>query len=224
MNQESKDSVIFEGNMANNDDVKNFSNKNTDVTVTHLQTDIQENLPFSVWDDGVLTDFLETKNDDPWVESKFKGYIYLTPKQKGNFGECFVERYAKLHRHEVVRPTTPSNGPYDRIIGGYKTEIKFSLTMGKKKPNRFIINHVARGKDWDRLIFVCINGPSDSEWEIKWFNKEDFINHLELLGSEECLFRRQQGGSKGGNDDFMCSGKNPEQLISQSWVHSFSEW
>ncbi len=180
--------------------------------------------PTSVFADGVLAKFLADNTRDPWMATPFQGYVHMDPKQKGEFGEQFVERYAQLQGHMVARAKT-STAPYDRIINGHRTEIKFSLAMRNREggisPNRFIINHAAKGKDWDRFIFVCINGPLESDWVIKWFSKADFLSHLD---SSDCLFREQQGGRSGGNDDYMCSGAKAERLISQPWVQPFSLW
>jgi hypothetical protein len=179
----------------------------------------------SVFSDGNLTEFLTHNTRDPWTGTPFQGYVHMDPKQKGEFGERFVERYASLRGFLVERAAT-STAPYDRIIGGHRTEIKFSLAMrhrdGGVTPNRFIINHAAKGKDWDRFIFVCINGGDEQDWVVKWFTKADFISHLET--NEDCLFRKQQGGKNGGNDDYMCSGARAERLIGQAWVKPFNEW
>ena len=184
----------------------------------------------SIFSDGFLQDFLFQNLKDPWIGTPFQGYVNVDPKQKGEFGEEFVERFAKRSGFSVDRAPT-STAPYDRIIGGYRTEIKFSLAYksnaGKAGalwplgivPNRFMINHVAKGKEWDRLIFVCINGPEEKDWIVKWFKRDDFITHL---NSKECLFRTQQGGKKGGNDDYIC--QHGERLIEQPWVKDFSEW
>jgi hypothetical protein len=108
------------------------------------------------------------------------------------------------------------------VIDGILTEIKFSLaTRNKKggvKKDSFIINHVSRDKDWERLIFFGIN-PDEEDARLVWFSKEDFVAHLE---SDECLFAHQQGGKSIENDDFICT--KVSALLAQSWVRSIDEW
>jgi hypothetical protein len=185
----------------------------------------------SIWDDGILRELIEKNNNsDPWVGTPFQGYVNLTPKQKGVFGEMFVERYAALLGLSV-EPAPTSTAGHDRVINGYQTEIKFSianrdnLKSGKGpggmniKPNCFTFNHIAVKKDWERLVFVGINGPNESEWIIKWFTKKDFVEELK---SPTTPFVRQQGGKNATNDDYMCAGARSCQLVSAPWVRHFS--
>lgn len=82
----------------------------------------------------------------------------------------------------------------------------------------FVMNHVSKGKDWDRLIFCGIN-PKEEDIRILWFNKEDFVNHMGS-GCVSC-FNTQQGGEKIQNDDYMCT--NIQTLRSYDWVHEGAE-
>jgi hypothetical protein len=87
------------------------------------------------------------------------------------------------------------NPGHDKVIDGYKTEIKFSLSTQKDK---FIFNHIACHKDWDRLIILGVN--FDNHFRMNWIDKEDFVNNI---NSSNRIFRRQQGGQDGENDDYM---------------------
>ena len=90
----------------------------------------------------------------------------MTTKDKGRFGELFVEKLLLSAGRTVEKPT---NTGHDRIIDGRKTEIKFSLAHSPtckikghedKKlitPDQFSLNHIAVEKDWDSFIFCCIN-------------------------------------------------------------------
>jgi hypothetical protein len=192
----------------------------------------------SIWQDNEITDLIQDNLFDPWKNTPFKDYVYLDNTAKGQVGELFVTKYMKAKKYKVDK-TNKNNGPYDRYISSSNiesmqssanymipTEIKFSLayknpkTKGIKK-NIFIINHIALGKAWERLIFVCINGENPEDWLINWFKKTDFEHYLE---NDNKLFRRQQGGEDGGNDDWICSPPNSFKLISEPWVHDISSW
>ena len=88
-------------------------------------------------------------------------------------------------------------------------------TMYKDK---FIINHVSVGKDWERLIFCGIN-PDEKDARIVFITKEDFKAHLK---SDNCLFNVQQGGKSIGNDDYICT--KVADLLECDFVKEISEW
>ena len=173
------------------------------------------------FNDGSLRDYIDSNAQDPWEETPFKGYVFMSPKQKGEFGERFVSKYLTAELCDVKRAKTSTAG-HDRVVNGILTEIKFSLaTRNKKggvKKDSFIINHISRDKDWERLIFFGINSDEEDA-RLVWFNKEDFIANLE---SDECLFAHQQGGKSIENDDFICT--KVSALLAQPWVRSIDEW
>jgi hypothetical protein len=170
----------------------------------------------NVFSDNELQDYIKEKNVDLWINTKYEGYTFLSPKQKGEFGELFVEKFMK-NRGSIVSPKV--NSGHDRIIDNHKTEIKFSLCNKNAKglkEDSFFINHVSIGKDWTRLIFVGIN-YNEFNSRILWFTKEDFV-----LGIKD-LFDKQQGGKKMNNDDFKLSGKI-NLLLSHPLTKSMDNW
>ena len=172
-----------------------------------------------------LLTFIQNEIKDPWENTSFKGYVHMDPKQKGEFGEMFVEKCAQQMGFNVQRAPTSTAG-HDRLINNIRTEIKFSLAQKDKKnntikDNTFIINHMAEKKDWERLIFVGINSNISDSIFI-WFTKEDFKEHLK---ADHCCFKRQQSGKDGGNDDYICGGKNLTILFEQPFIKKgFDEW
>tara|TARA_R100001086_G_C11753275_1_gene236017 strand:+ start:75 stop:632 length:558 start_codon:yes stop_codon:yes gene_type:complete len=152
----------------------------------------------------------------------FKDYHKLGNKQKGVAGEYFVENLMGQMGYKVIPPTDPG---HDRIIDGYKTEIKFSLAVSKGNQiidDKFIINHVAVGKDWERLIFCGIN-PQDSKSkrvQMYYFNKEDFADYIST--GDRTIFKHQQSGSKVGNDDYICS--SFDKFIDLPFVKEIDFW
>lgn len=175
-----------------------------------------------------LTGYIKSNLNDPWVGTNFADYVFLTPKHKGHFGEHFVSIFLKQLGFEV-KPATgahSSTAGYDRIVNDKKIEIKFSLATRSKttttgvKKDSFVINHISKDKDWDRLVFCGINkNPNDIR--LFWFSKEDFITHLN--SGEKSCFKKQQGGNKLKNDDYICTKINT--LREYAWVHEdFSEF
>lgn len=178
-----------------------------------------------------LVEFIKDNTYDPWINTRFEGYVYMKPKSCGAFGEMYVSKKMEEMGCEVVSAPNSTAG-HDRVIDGKKTEIKFSLAsrrpqklrkLGKSDTirNKFVINHLGRGKDWERFIFVCINKAEDEDEDnhlIRWFTKEDFCSTLHKF------FRRQQGGKKAKNDDWMCSGADLEKLLRHELVNKLDEW
>lgn len=174
----------------------------------------------SIFEDKSLQDYINQNLKDPWIGTPLQGYVFLSPKQKGEFGERFVSKYMTLAGHDVKKAATSTAG-HDRIIG-YLTEIKFSLATRDRKggvvKDKFIINHVSVGKDWERLIFCGIN-KQEEDARIVFITKEDFEEHLK---SDICYFNVQQGGKKVGNDDYICT--NVAALLECDFVKDISEW
>ena len=175
----------------------------------------------SIFDDGSLQQYIADNLKDPWIDTPFEGYVFLSPKQKGEFGERFVSKYFEAKGSQVKRAKSSTAG-HDRVIDAILTEIKFGLaTRDKKsgvKEDQFIINHVSKDKDWERLVFFGINSTEETS-RFFWFTKEDFIQHLD---SNECVFACQQGGKSIGNDDYICTKIN--KLKSMPFIKSMDQW
>ena len=175
----------------------------------------------SIFADGTLREYIDNNLKDPWNGTNFEKYVFMSPKQKGVLGELFVSKFMTLAGHKVVQAKTSTAG-HDRVIDGILTEIKFSLATRDKKGgvyvDKFIINHVSVGKDWERLIFCGIN-PNEEDICFVFITKEDFEEHLK---SDKCYFNIQQGGKSGGNDDYICT--NVDALLKCDFVKDISEW
>ena len=172
--------------------------------------------------DGSLQNYINTNLEDPWTGTPFQGYVYMSPKQKGEFGERFTTKYLELLGLDVKRVKISTAG-HDRVVSYILTEIKFSLaTRNKSKGgvifDKFIINHVSSGKDWERLLFVGVNS-NESDLRVVWFTKEDFNNHIK---SDNSLFNIQQGGKGVGNDDYICP--KVKSLLQCNWDKSINLW
>ena len=111
--------------------------------------------------DGSLQNYIEQNLEDPWQRTPFEGYVFMSPKQKGEFGERFTSKYLTHLGCDVKRAKTSTAG-HDRVVDDILTEIKFSLAIRNRSKggvmfDKFIINHVSSGKDWERLVFVGVN-------------------------------------------------------------------
>lgn len=175
----------------------------------------------SIFEDGSLRDYINQNAQDPWVGTPFQGYVFMSPKQKGEFGERFVSKYFEAKGSEVKKAKTSTAG-HDRVIDNILTEIKFSLaTRDKKggvKKDCFIINHLAKKKDWERLVFFGINSIEE-DCRLIWFTKQDFVSHL---NSENPVIQHQQTGASSNNDDYFCT--KVDKLLECSFVKSIHEW
>ena len=175
----------------------------------------------SIFYGGSLQQYVADNLKDPWIGTNFEGYVFLSPKQKGEFGERFVSKYFEERNSKVEKAKTSTAG-HDRIIDGIMVEIKFGLAIRDKKngtkENQFIINHVSKDKDWQRLVFFGINQKEENA-SFFWFTKEDFIQHLD---SNDCVFACQQGGKSIGNDDYICT--NINKLKSMPFIKSMDQW
>jgi len=167
----------------------------TDATPAHAP------LFRDIFADGSLQEYIAANIHDPWRNTPFKGYVAMATRQKGTFGEMFVSKLFKKHGHTVERAHSTTAG-YDRLINRKKVEIKFSLACrkaGGTKKNCFIINHVSKEKDWERLVFVGIN-EKEEDICILWFTRQAFKDVICAL-----FFNHQQGGKDIHNDDYICT-------------------
>ena len=45
----------------------------------------------SLIEESGLRDYIDANAQDPWHDTMFRGYVFMSPKQKGEFGERFVK-------------------------------------------------------------------------------------------------------------------------------------
>jgi len=163
---------------------------------------------------------LTLKKKNVWENTELAFYFKTHSVQQGIIGECYVEELMISRGHKVLPRSNPG---HDRMIGGYKTEIKFSLQQDK--PNDFRFNHISLGKDWQRIIFCGLNVDLSTS-KVLWFTKEDFISIIESTSKlSEIGINRAQGGNKMSNDDFFIYGlKNSMAFMSIPVMKHIDEW
>lgn len=138
--------------------------------------------------------------ENKWHNTPYEEYDTLGTKAKGTWGEDFVKRLLISQGYKVENRTSAG---HDCIANGIKTEIKFSLASERNHNYNFTFNHVSKGKDWEQIIFVGVNG--DLEIIGTMFTKDK----LPLIE----LFSPQQGGKKLDNDDYMSTGERAKKLL-----------
>lgn len=187
----------------------------------------------------VLTEQLLSGASKNWRGTPFEKYPILSSKAKGKFGEYYVEGF--MRSQLKCKIVAPSSTDHDRIIDGYKTEIKFGLAMSPKSSdykieiNSFVFNHIACGKEWDRLIFCGINpsknnamiyAPDSQKWQevnMYFMDKSLFLKYMK--SGQTGIFANQQGGKKGNNDDYMVGGPAKfKKLVNLPFVRPISQW
>lgn len=178
---------------------------------------------YNVANSAVIQNYIQENLYDPWIGTPFEGYRYMDSKQKGALGEIYVSLLFEACGYDVEFAETSTAG-HDRVINGIRTEIKFSLahTNNKKrilKEDCFTMNHVAVGKDWERLIFLAINGDPNKV-RAMYMTKKEFKQALDT--SE--YFSHQQGGKSGDNDDYMIASGKIVKLMNSGYMKSLSEW
>lgn len=179
---------------------------------------------FLAADSGELRDYIEDNTYDPWKGTSFEGYVFLGSKKQGAYGERFIARLLSVWYGLDVQP--PENPGHDRIVGGIKTEFKFTIAhrdCAKQRVNAdsFAINHVAFAKDWERLVICAIN-PIENDSHLVYITKDDFAAEM---ASDDPVFKRQQGGSKSMNDDFCVAGKiGCTKLFQRPYIKGIDLW
>jgi hypothetical protein len=183
-----------------------------------------------------LKSYIAEQNQDLWVNTDFEGYKLLGNKQKGQIGEKIIE---ELFRFLGCKVENPLNTGHDSIVNKFKLEMKFSLAQSDYKkmkiiPNKWMMNHVAVGKDWDWLCF-CGKNPEGTDDIIKMMSKENFSKiikdewHIVDKGGAKGKLRNkyfspQQGGNKADNDDWMCGDKKLISLLNSEYTIGLDEW
>lgn len=149
---------------------------------------------------------------NPYKDTIFEHYYLLNNKTKGTVGEKFAqEASTKLNRKTKKR----TSAGHDIIIDGIKTEVKVSLATNGNS-DTFTFNHLAAGKDYDRILLV---GMSLEHTYMVWIEKSDFVKFI----GDGKYFKPQQGGKKADNDDYMyVTGSSWTSFINEPCVNDFT--
>lgn len=182
----------------------------------------------------ILTECAETVyeryccRENPWVGTCYEKHYELDSKKKGSKGEEILEEFFVSHGCKVEKPLSPG---HDRLVNGVKLECKFSLSQidtrvgraGKIRPNWWMMNHVAEGKDWEWLCFAGVN-PEGYDNVIRLFSKNVFKELKRNEKEFQKYFSSQQGGKKSDNDDWISSQNKLNNFLESEYVIGVDEW
>jgi hypothetical protein len=138
------------------------------------------------------------------VDLRYKDSVFvhlktLTPKQKGKRYELITEFALKTKGYKVEKPKSTD---HDRIINGYKCEIKGSML--NKNSDIFSFLQIRPKQDYDKIIFSMFY---PFEMIVMEMSKENIIINI-----ENKTFKKQHGGNKAVSNTYMYYG-NRETLL-----------
>lgn len=170
----------------------------------------------NVLESVILTAMNNIINENLWAGTPLESYALLDPKNKGIVGEEIIK--TAIQKKYSIPVDKRINPGHDAIIKGYKTEVKFSAATKRNYDYKFTFNHIGLDKDWERIIFMGING--DMTVKIVWFTKDDII---QLIKTSNCI-RHQQGGNNSKNDDYIVANKNSQILMNHPLAKTLQQW
>jgi len=170
-----------------------------------------------------LKENIEPKLKDPFENTIFKGYYFLSNATKGVIGEklavlLFQQKgFESCRQKDIKYKNKQKKDPgWDILVNDIKTEVKISLSI--KAKSIWSINHLSIQKSAERIFLICINPLIPSDNKYIWFNKADMIASI---NNQEKIFLSQQGGKEQKNDDWKC---DTTKLLKSSFVKDISEW
>jgi hypothetical protein len=143
------------------------------------------------------SEYEDDHNGDPWADSPF-GWIKKRPsRQVGKIGEQLVAAYFASHGYKV---SASGDSAADRIIAGYRVEIKFS-TLWKTGIFKF---QQIRDQDYDMAICLGVAPFKVYMWIL---TKDQLYRHV--IGATP------QHGGQAGTDTFWISvdPENPQEWL-----------
>ena len=153
----------------------------------------------NAFDINVSAIFNDISTANPWENTPLERYCSVNAKSRGAKAEEIVKNILKSNGYDVKLATDTG---HDCIINGVKTEIKFGLATKRNTDYKVIFNHIGFKKDWEQILFVCVNG--DGEIVSALYSRDNFPYDA---------ITRQQGGKSGGNDDFMINGTHSKAVL-----------
>jgi len=170
----------------------------------------------------VVYDNYENRTN-PWIGTSYEKHYELDNKQKGSKGEEILEALFVKLGCQVEKPL---NTDHDRLVNGLKLECKFSIAQlekGKIKPFKWMMNHVAEGKDWEWLCFAGVN-PEGHDSVVRLISKDKFKKLKKNEEEFRKYFSPQAGGKKADNDDWMSGDKRLVELLNSEYTIGIDEW
>ena len=167
---------------------------------------MKKDLTVLVENTKTMKEIRESRDSTIWKGSRFQHLKEIpSPRSKGAKAEQITQEIMEALGHKVKKPKSKQ---HDRIIDGYKTEIKFS-TSWSEKYNLFTWQQIRGFQDYQRIIFVGCN-PNDIQFW--WATKEDLKKHV--FGKDKL---RQHGGKDGDQELYWL-----KDVHKRSWFRDLS--
>lgn len=142
---------------------------------------------------------------DAFIGTELEGYCNLSPNNKGKIGE-FIARRLLLQEFPLADMDERDNTGHDFITTRSGKELKVEVKFSASVPESvYIFNHISISKDWDVVMFVTpesVDEGGNITYTSRWCNKEAVAANAACTAP---VFRHQQGGKQGNNDDFMAA-------------------
>lgn len=139
------------------------------------------------------------EEDYRYSNSPFSHLKRLSAKQKGKRYELITDQVLKALGYDVRKPQSTD---YDRIVDGFRCEIKGS-TLSKNSIN-FSFLQIRPKQDYDKIIFSMFY-PSE-------FVMMEMSKDVVLINIDAKIFKKQHGGNKGSSDTYLYYG-NKDTLL-----------
>lgn len=133
--------------------------------------------------EGLKSEY-KTKEDLSWSQSPFGWIKPEPPRRKGAIGEKLVAGWCAARDINVLRSP---DAEADRVLEGFRTEIKFSLLWGDGKLYRF---QQIRDQDYQLLVCLGVSPFTAHAWV---FEKEFVVSNIGLVAG----LSPQHGGAEG---------------------------
>jgi hypothetical protein len=96
---------------------------------------------------------------NPWAGSAFEWIMRLASRRRGKAGEILVEAWLRRLGYEVGRPLS---GDHDRLVGGRKTEIKFSTLW---EGGDYVFQQL-RDQDYELVVLLGVSPAAAHGWVV----------------------------------------------------------
>lgn len=145
-------------------------------------------------------ELLDAEQEDPrYVNSPFRHLKQLHAKQKGKRYEKITECVVRKLGHTVSKPL---NTDHDRLVDGYKVEIKGSTL--NKNTDHFSFLQIRPDQDYDKIYFTMCY---PDELVIMEMTKAKVLENI-----QNGNFKKQHGGNKADSGTYLYYG-NRESLV-----------
>lgn len=136
--------------------------------------------------------------DERYIDSPFVHLKALSAKQKGSRYELITSQVLRAIGYDVQKPLSTD---YDRIVDGFKCEIKGSTLA--KNTDKFSFLQIRPDQEYDKIIFTMFYPHELVMMEM--------TKNVVLSNIDSKIFKKQHGGNKASSGTYCYYG-NKETL------------